>query len=265
MSTNADLCRWLHQNLEVLPVFSYPFDITLLPRNGIYFFYAKGECCAHATAPRIVRVGTHRDGNFRSRISEHFLLNDRKMVFTRDQPAPHDRSIFRKHLGRALLNKAGDPYLSVWGIDFTTRNARTAKRHLRDVAKEVKIEREVTEVLRQNFSFRFIEIVDQAQRMGAQGLERALIGTLANCPQCMPSAEWLGGYSPDEKIRTSGLWLIHHLRAEPLSSAQMDLMTVAIQRAEPGLKAAGLSPAGGGRPTGPSRAASGAASAAAAG
>jgi hypothetical protein len=70
--------------------------------------------------PRIVRVGTHRDGNFGSRIAEHFLLNERKMAFTQDQPRPHDRSIFRCHIGGALLTKAGDPYLPVWAVDLKT-------------------------------------------------------------------------------------------------------------------------------------------------
>ncbi len=208
-----------------------PFDVAALPRNAVYFFYEKGECCGHQGAKlRIVRVGTHRDGNFQSRIAEHFLLNERKMAFTEDQPAPHDRSIFRKHIGRALLNKTGDPYLSVWEIDFTKRETRDAKRHLRDISKEAEIEREVTQILRQEFSFRFIEIADQTQRMGSQGLERALIGTLASCPQCSPSDGWLGCYSPKVQIRESGLWLIHYLQASPLSSAQRDLITAAIER-----------------------------------
>jgi len=32
--------------------------------------------------PRIVRIGTHKENNFQSRISEHFLLNESKMNFT---------------------------------------------------------------------------------------------------------------------------------------------------------------------------------------
>ena len=137
LNENSTLCDWLHRSLDSLPLFSYPFDLEALPINGIYFFYEKGECCSHErTKPRIVRVGTHRDGNFRSRIGEHFLLDERKMAFTRDQPAPHERSIFRKHIGRALLNKAGDPYLSVWELDFTGRESRAKNAHLRDIPKE---------------------------------------------------------------------------------------------------------------------------------
>jgi hypothetical protein len=231
VNADAALCEWLHESLDALPLFSYPFDAAALPRNAVYFFYEKGEYCGHqATKPRIVRVGTHRDGNFQSRIAEHFLLNERKMAFTQDQPAPHERSIFRKHIGRALLNKTGDPYLSVWEIDFTKRKTRDAKRHLRDISREAAIEGEITQILRREFSFRFIEIADQIQRMGSQGLERALIGTLASCPQCSPSDGWLGCYSPKAPIRESGLWLIQHLKAAPRSFAQGDLITAAIER-----------------------------------
>ncbi|MFZ0914018.1 MAG: hypothetical protein WBQ76_01370 [Candidatus Korobacteraceae bacterium] len=217
--------------LEQLPLFSYPFDISILPTNGIYFFYEKGETGIHfGSKPRIVRVGTHRDGNFKSRIAEHFLLKERKMQFTVDQPPPHDRSIFRKHIGRALLNKAADPYLAVWELDFTTRKGRIENRHLRDIAKESEIERDVTRILRQSFSFRFIEIPDQAQRMGAEGLESALIGTLASCDQCGGSSQWLGNHSPKLQIRESGLWLVQHLKSKPLSAVQLETIRLAINR-----------------------------------
>ena len=123
--------------------------------RGIYFFYERGECCNHEGGrSRIVRVGTHRDGNFRSRISEHFLLDERKLTVTQDQPAPHDRSIFRKHIGQALLSR-GDPYLSVWEIDFTTRESRKRNGHRRHIGEEAGIEKEMTRILRENFCFRF--------------------------------------------------------------------------------------------------------------
>jgi hypothetical protein len=129
MNTNAAMCEWLHSRIEALALFSYPFDVAELPHHGIYFFYETGETQGHrAEKPRIVRVGTHRKNNFRSRIAEHFLLNERKMAFSQEQPAPHERSIFRKHIGRALLNKTQDPYLPVWEIDFTARKTRDAKK-----------------------------------------------------------------------------------------------------------------------------------------
>lgn len=231
MSTDAALCEWLHRSLDALPVFSHPFDVAKLPNKGIYFFYEKGEYCGHGTgSPRIVRVGTHRGGNFRSRIAyDHYNLRERKME-TLDQQRPHDRSIVRCHIGRALLNRARDPYLAVWKMDFTTRKIRDAKRHLLDLNKEMVIEKEVTQILRQEFSFRFVEIADQIQRMGKEGLEGALIGTLVRCPQCTPSDGWLGLAHPEPKIRESGVWNIKLLEHAPLSSVEMGLLTAAIER-----------------------------------
>lgn len=58
------------------------------------------------------------------------------------------------------------------------------------------METEVTRVLREKFSFKFVEIEGQKQRMGATGLEAALIGTLVGCPRCVSSSDWLGNFSP---------------------------------------------------------------------
>src|SRR5215210_7327380 len=110
-------CKWLHESLEALPLTRYPFDIDKqLPDNGIYFFYEDGEIWGHSNVedvtnnndnkPRIVRIGTHKDGNFKSRISEHFLLSESKMNITSKISAPHDRSIFRKNIGRALIERS---------------------------------------------------------------------------------------------------------------------------------------------------------------
>jgi hypothetical protein len=192
-------------------------------------FYEQGETWSHGQGfPRIVRVGTHKDGNFRSRISEHYLLNDRKMIFNENKPAPHERSIFRKNLGRALLNKSHDPSLSVWELDFTSKVSRERFAHLRNIEKEVQVETEITQILRQTFSFRYIVIDEQRKRMGAEGLEQHLIGTLAQCGECASSGQWLGRYSPVPQIRESGLWLVHHLRALPISQELMVMITAAV-------------------------------------
>src|SRR4051794_23055133 len=93
----SEICKWLHEKLEHLPIVKSPFNLQNLPDNGIYFFYEKDENSNHDDSqsggsdaggsdynfkPRIVRIGTHREGNFRSRLAEHFLLNDSKMNFT---------------------------------------------------------------------------------------------------------------------------------------------------------------------------------------
>ncbi len=221
----SELCKWLHEQLEQLPLIQFPFKLEQLPDNGIYFFYEEGENWGHGgNKPRIVRIGTSRDGNFRSRIKEHFLLNESKMNFDATKPAPHERSIFRKNIGRALLNKEDDDYLKIWEIDFTNREKRDEYGHLRDIQKEKKIESEVTRILRENFSFRFITEV-QMKRMGSEGLESSLIGTAAHCKLCRPSSNWLGSHSPIEKIRKSGLWLVQHLKANGINEGDKDIIS----------------------------------------
>lgn len=227
----SDLCKSLHEQLESLPLFSFPFEQNSLPANGIYFFYEKGEWWGHGgMKQRTVRIGTHKDGNFRSRIAEHFVLNERKMNFSAGSPAPHERSIFRKNIGRALLNRDRDSYLVVWEIDFTSRLARQQKAHLRDVEKEKHIEAEVSRIMRENFCFRFIVVEEEFQRMGGSGLESRLIGTVANCKLCRPSRNWLGNFSPKTKIRESGLWLEQHLSSPQVSETDMETVSEAVAR-----------------------------------
>lgn len=227
----SDLCKWLHVSLSALPLISFPFELAAMPCNGIYFFYERGETWGHGGGhPRIVRIGTHRDGNFRNRIAEHYVTDGRKMGFSDNLPAPHERSIFRKNLGRALLIRSQDPYLKVWELDFTSRASRKKHRHLRDVEKEKQVEREITRLLRENFSFRCIAVDEQQNRMGTTGLERYLIGTVAQCEQCRSSEQWMGRHSPVQKIRESGLWLVQHLSSPPISRTLLSMVSSGIEK-----------------------------------
>jgi len=220
-------CGWLHGILIVLPIIRHPFDISKLPDNGVYFLYEDGEAWGHVDdpKPRIVRIGTHKDGNFKSRISEHFLLNESKMNFDKNKPAPHARSIFRKNLGRAILNKEKNDYLKVWEIDFTSRKNREKLSHLRDIDLEKRIETQITNSLRKHFSFRYLIVEGEEGRMGAKGLESKLIGTVAQCDVCKPSSNWLGNHSPKHQIKSSGLWLSQHLDSPPMNESDRNYVS----------------------------------------
>lgn len=218
----SEKCKWLHEVLEELPLIKYPFKLELLPLNGIYFFYEEKEIWGHGGSKlRIVRIGTHKGNNFRNRIEEHFLFNERKISLNKDKSKPSDRSIFRKNIGRALLNKTNDPYLKIWEIDFLPRNNRNKFGNLRDIEKEKLLEKQITEILRSAFYFRFIIVEKEDERIGNKGLESTLIGTISRCSKCKPSANWLGSYSPKRKIRTSGLWLTQHLNAGEITNKDM--------------------------------------------
>ncbi len=218
----TDSCKRLHELAGNLETLRWPFPAHKLPPNGIYFFYEEGETWGHGGKhPRMVRVGTHRDGNFSSRMADHFVDDPRKLELTKTRPAPKDRSIFRKNLGRALLNQASDPYLRIWDIDFTSRATRDRDGHRRDLVKEQAIEQQVSQLLRERFTLRWIAVEGEARRMGTMGLERRLIGTLSACRECGPSSNWLGVFSPKPKIAESGLWLEQHLSTPSLSKDEL--------------------------------------------
>jgi len=228
----SNRCKWLHDKLEELPLIKYPFEVRLLPKSGIYFFYEGGEFWGHGgNALRIVRIGTHKKDNFRNRVAEHFLFDEvKKMNFNKDKPKPSDRSIFRKNIGRALLNRDKDPYLRIWEIDFMLKQNRRRFGHLRNIEKEKQVERRITEILRERFSFRFIIVEDENTRIGETGLESRLIGTVSNCKYCRLSANWLGNSSPKEQIRISGLWLVQHLNASEINEQDMYIIENAVQK-----------------------------------
>ena len=226
----TNYCKWLHCKLEELPFFRYPFRLDELPLNGIYFFYEDGEEWGHdGNHPRIVRIGTHKGNNFRSRINDHYLFDDRKMNFNQMKSAPKDRSIFRKNIGRAMLTRENDEYLKIWNIDFTSRDKREQFGHMRDIQKEKKIESRITQKLRGDFAFRFLIMGNQSDRIGLQGLESSLIGTLAKCDLCCPSKNWLGNYSSIQKINNSGLWLVQHLNSDAINEKDIVAILNAIE------------------------------------
>jgi len=108
----SEICNKLHQLFNGRKMFSFPFDPKEITLNGIYILFETGEQ-AHGTN-RIVRIGTHTGKNqLRSRLDQHFIHENK------------DRSIFRKNIGRALLNKDLDPFLDQWELDLTTHEAKS--------------------------------------------------------------------------------------------------------------------------------------------
>ena len=107
------------------------------------------------------------------------------------------------------------------------RKIREQCRFMRDIEKEKRLEEEITKIIRERFSFRFIVLDSRMERIR---LERALIGTLASCKSCRPSENWLGNYSPKQEIKRSGLWLTQHLDAEPISDEDRRIILNAIER-----------------------------------
>lgn len=204
----SEKCKQLHQWFNNLEKMNFPFDDRKIPHNGIYILFEKGES-AHKT-DRIVRIGTHTGKNqLRSRLKQHFIKENK------------DRSIFRKNIGRALLNRDKDPFLDQWELDLTSRRAKEEYSALIDVEKQKEVEKNVSQYIQANFSFVVIEVEEKEKRLE---LESKIISTISRCKECGPSPGWLGLFSPREKIITSGLWLVNELNKEPLSDEDMQLI-----------------------------------------
>jgi hypothetical protein len=199
-------CQELHHLFHQLKRHSFPFDEKELPKNGIYVLLEKGEH-AHG-GDRIVRVGTHTGKNqLPSRLLQHFM-NENK-----------NRSIFRKNIGRALLNKNNDDYLKIWEYDTTSRKNKDQYGHLINQEYQSKIEKEVSRTIQHHFSFAVIEENDKNNRLL---YEKRMISEISNCIECKGSPEWLGSHSTKDKICESGLWQEMELYKEGFTFEEFD-------------------------------------------
>jgi hypothetical protein len=211
------MCKLLHEILLDGKKFSFPFDDKDIPiNNGIYILYQKGELWHNGD--RIVRIGTDTGENqLRSRMEQHFIKQNK------------NRSIFRKNIGRALLNKENNPYLEIWNLDTTSKADKEKNGSKIDKTLEQSVENKISKYLQENFYFKLLKIDTKEKRLE---LEEKLIGTVSNCKECKPSETWLGNFSPKEKIRESGLWLEQGLYKDGLSENELDEIKNSLLKSE---------------------------------
>lgn len=174
----------IHKELNALTRYTYRGDDTfsaVIPKGGgVYIIFEKGE--KYGCYDRITRVGK-AEKSLLSRLKQHFVREDK------------DHSIFRKHVGRALLNKKGLP-LDDWN---------------KKGVKVPVVEKEVSEYLKENATFCVIPLKD---KNGICILEKTLIGILAAFNlsylavngKAIQSGDWLGNHSVNQMIKASGLW-----------------------------------------------------------
>ena len=172
--------------------------LQLLPKNGIYVIFEAGECAFGLD--RIVRIGTHTGNNqLPSRLKQHFIAQNK------------DRSVFRKHVGAALLLKTGDSehFLPQWSMDFTTHASRENPANYYGVTYEAKkreVEAQVTAYMHECMSFAVFPVATKEERLY---LEEKLISTLSWCTECRASAVWLGNFAKSVQIRKARLWNVN--------------------------------------------------------
>jgi len=208
----TDFCNELHQLCSELPRYEYKFNVSDLPKNGIYIVFEKGEK-AHNT-DRIVRIGTHTgQNNLPVRLKEHFY-NENK-----------NRSIFRKNIGRAFIQN--DKYLEIWNKDFIPKKNREQYANKINPKKQADIEQQVSDYIRKNISFVILPVENEKQRLA---LEAKIIGTVSLCKECFPSKKWLGLSSSKKNIRLSGLWQKQHLFSTSLNDEEIKILEKLVKK-----------------------------------
>lgn len=174
----------IHKVLNALPRYTYlgngTFSGAIPKGGGVYIIFERDG--KYGCYDRITRVGK-AEKSLLSRLKQHFVREDK------------DHSIFRKHVGRALLNKKGLP-LDDWN---------------KKGVKVPVVEKEVSKYLKENATFCVIPLADKNEICI---LEKTLIEVLAAfnrsylaaSGKTIQSDNWLGNYSVSQKIKTSGLW-----------------------------------------------------------
>ena len=204
LERETNLCKAVHIFFNMMPRMEYQMIDNIPFNNGIYIMFEEGE--KFGDLDRIVRVGTHTsEDRLKRRLKDHFISQNK------------DGSIFRKNVGKALLSKNNDSYLNIWTLD-TSNKKHTATI---DKKKETEIENVVSDYLHNNISFVCFPIINKEDRLR---IEEALISLLNRSDDFHPDNNWLGEFSPVDRIRSSGLWLTQGLEAEPLIADELGLI-----------------------------------------
>ena len=201
--TNETYVSILHDIFNVLRRFYYPYQKKrgknwIVPRNGIYVFFEKGEEYTNPQGylqDRIVRIGIHTkdsEGGNRlfSRLDQHFRGN-------------MNASSFRKYVGDSLQNKQKQPITD--------------------------IEKEVSTYMRENFSFVVFEVETEEER---KKWEKKLISTLGQAGKkgiIESSKNWLGRNSSNTNVKTSALWQDDDMNGISLNLKELEQLLQIIQ------------------------------------
>lgn len=180
------------------------------PNRGVYLICEPGELRKNKKEMRIVRVGTHALGanskaTLWSRLKAHRGRNNGL--------GNHRGSIFRKHVGYAIINRDGLE-VSTWGIGSSEPYQLKLDRTLKE--KEQRLEERVSLYLGKTCVY-WIEISDPSGPQSDRSfVERNLIALFSGCsePADKASSTWLGNFSQSEEIKKSSLWNVDHVYSE---------------------------------------------------
>lgn len=192
------------------------------PKRGVYFFFEEGEIRETSSELRVVRVGTHAISS-----GSGTKLWDRLRTHrgpARTGGGNHRGSIFRLHVGSAILTKEGTrdnyPY---WGI------GSSANKEIRE--QESPIEKKVSSHIG-NMPFLWINVDDTPSKNSKRMyLEKNAIALLSNYCRVNtieafdpPSKNWLGRYCCHYFVRESGLWNVKHVTEQIIDENFLDYL-----------------------------------------
>jgi hypothetical protein len=176
------------------------------PKAGLYFFFEHGEARPNGR-PRVVRIGTHAlTPTSRTTLWGRLGQHRGQSGGTNPGGGNHRGSIFRRHVGSALLNQRGDnsQLLASWMAPGPHPDQVQAERAL-----EVEVSRMIREM-----PFLWLDVPTRPDGGSDRGLlERntiALLSTLAGGSEAA-SPTWLGRHAIAPKVSGSSLWNVNHV------------------------------------------------------
>lgn len=194
------------------------------PHRGVYFFFEKGELRESGNQIRVVRVGTHAVSKGSKTSFWNRLRGHRGSVNGKYKDGGNHRgSIFRLHIGNALINKEKLKYES-WGQGSSAPTSVKVVEH----PLEVKVSEKI-----RCMPFLWLEADDTPGENSIRKIiERNSIALLSNYEKVMidpPSPDWLGRYCTNEFVRKSGLWNVDHTN-EDYDPSFMEFMNVLVEK-----------------------------------
>ena len=173
------------------------------PPQGLYFFFEDGENRADG-AGRVVRVGTHAlTATSKAMLWGRLRQHRGHLAGSDPGGGDHRASVFRRHVGAALIRRDGLPedLLASWLDRHRPRGERAGQ--------EPGVEREVSRHIGV-MPFLWLSVPGRGDRGYLESNSIALLSCLAGGPG-QPGASWLGRHAERPEIRESGLWNVHHV------------------------------------------------------
>jgi len=170
----------------------------LWPKQGIYYFFEKNENRQNGE-PKIVRIGTHAVSKgsktkYWERLRQH--------KGTKKGTGNHRGSVFRKLIGKSLINK------HKLSVDFPEWGKNKADKKNKE--NEEKLELQVSEIIGE-MEFLSLSVFGESSKNNMRAyIETNSIALLSNRNKKekidIPSEKWLGNHSEHNHVLESGLW-----------------------------------------------------------